>query len=55
MPVQIDMDMPENCRECLLVSYTKSKRMICKLTNGEFDEFEGFLKRFIACPLKKVK
>lgn len=55
MPIQIDMDMPQNCRKCPFVSYTKSKRMVCRLTEEEFDESEEFFERFITCPLKEVK
>ena len=28
--------------------------MVCRLTEGEFDWYDGFFERFITCPLKEV-
>lgn len=56
MTVKIEnMDMPKCCRKCPFVSYTKSKMMVCKLTDVMHEEADGFFDTFRECPLKECK
>lgn len=58
MPVQIDMDMPDNCSVCRYkktIGYGVDQRIFCKLTEIEFNSWDYRIKRFEICPLKEVK